>query len=65
MIAASSGLGYMILDARELSQSSMIIVGIFSLGLIGTAIDKLCSWLPGLLLHGVPPDTQYVEYRPY
>lgn len=65
MIAASAGLGYMILNARELSQSSVIIVGIFSLGLIGTAIDKLFSWLLGLLPHGVPQDTKYAEYRSY
>lgn len=65
MIAASAGLGYMILDARELSQSSVIIVGIFSLGLIGTAIDTLFSWMLRLLPHGVLQDTQHVEYRPY
>lgn len=40
-IATSSGLGYMILDARELSRSDVIIVGILSFGIIGILIDKI------------------------
>jgi len=39
MIAASSGLGYMIMYARELSQPDVVLVGVFTIGLVGVLID--------------------------
>jgi sulfonate transport system permease protein len=41
MVAAASGLGYMILDAQALSRSDKVIVGILLIGLIGFATDAL------------------------
>lgn len=41
LIAASSGIGYMILDAQALSRPDKVIVGIFSIGLMGIFIDWL------------------------
>jgi sulfonate transport system permease protein len=41
MIAASKGIGYMIMYAREMSQPATIFVGVFSIGAIGLLIDKL------------------------
>ena len=41
LIAASSGLGYMIHDAEALSRSDVIVVGILALGLIGGVSDHL------------------------
>ena len=41
MIAASSGLGYLILDAEELSRADRIFVGIFTIGVCGVLIDRL------------------------
>jgi sulfonate transport system permease protein len=40
MIAASKGIGYMIMYAREMSQPSVIFVGVFVIGAIGLLIDK-------------------------
>lgn len=40
MIAASKGIGYMIMYAREMSQPATIFVGVFSIGVIGLLIDK-------------------------
>ena len=40
MIAASSGLGYLILDAEELSRADRIFVGIFTIGICGVLIDQ-------------------------
>lgn len=40
MIAASKGIGYMIMYAREMSQPATIFVGVFSIGAIGLLIDK-------------------------
>ncbi len=41
LIAASSGLGYMIHDAESLSRSDVIVVGILALGLVGALSDHL------------------------
>ena len=41
MIAAASGLGYLILDAQQMSRSDKVIVGILAIGLIGVASDRL------------------------
>ena len=51
MIAASSGLGYLILDAEQMSRSDIVIVGIFAIGILGTCMDWLFQkiyydWLP-------------------
>lgn len=40
MIAAGSGLGYLILDAQQMSRSDKVIVGILVIGLTGMLCDK-------------------------
>ncbi|EKV57646.1 binding-protein-dependent transport system inner membrane protein [Brachyspira hampsonii 30446] len=45
MIAASSGLGYMILDAQQLSRSDKVIAGIITIGILGYMFDILFSYL--------------------
>ena len=39
LIAASAGIGYLILDAEEMSRPDVVIVGMLAIGIIGTAID--------------------------
>lgn len=39
LIAASSGLGYLIIDAQELQRTDVVMVGIMVIGLIGWAMD--------------------------
>jgi sulfonate transport system permease protein len=39
LIAASSGIGYLIAYARELSQPDVMLVGVFSIGVTGLLID--------------------------
>jgi sulfonate transport system permease protein len=41
MIAAASGLGYLILDAQRMSRSDRVIVGIVTIGLVGILCDRL------------------------
>jgi len=41
MIAATSGIGYLIMYSRELLQSDVMFVGVFSIGLTGVLIDRL------------------------
>jgi sulfonate transport system permease protein len=40
MIAAASGLGYMILDSQQMGRVDRVFVGIVTLGLCGIALDK-------------------------
>lgn len=55
LIAASSGIGYMILDAEQLSRPDLVIIGILTIGVMGTLIDlvffaltrKLIPWKVG------------------
>jgi len=39
LIAASAGIGYMIIDAEQLSRPDIIIVGVFTIGIFGYLID--------------------------
>ncbi|MCC5910578.1 MAG: ABC transporter permease [Clostridiaceae bacterium] len=41
LVAASSGIGYMILDAQQLSRTDVVIVGILAIGILGSVIDFL------------------------
>ena len=43
LVAASSGLGYMILDAEQLSRPDVILVGILVIGFLGSTIDLVFS----------------------
>lgn len=49
IIAASSGIGYRINDARSLMQSEVVIVGILIIGLIGLILDHIFVWASRLL----------------
>jgi NitT/TauT family transport system permease protein len=50
MIAVNSGLGYRILEAREYFWSDKIIAGMFSIGILGLAIDMVVDRLNNYLL---------------
>ena len=54
MIAASAGLGYMILDGEEMARPDVIIVGILTIGLLGILADGLLRRLSqrSILLRG-------------
>ena len=40
LIAASSGLGYLIIDAQEMQRTDVVMVGILVIGAIGWALDR-------------------------
>lgn len=50
MIAASSGVGYMITYARELSQPDVVLVGVFTIGIVGLLIDFIIMKIQKRLL---------------
>jgi sulfonate transport system permease protein len=41
LIAAGSGIGYLIMDARQLSQSDVVLVGMITIGIIGKLMDSV------------------------
>lgn len=41
MVAASTGLGHMILFAQQMSRTDKVIVGIFAIGIVGLLTDKI------------------------
>ncbi len=41
LIASSSGIGYMIIDAEQLSRPDIILVGVFTIGIFGYLIDYI------------------------
>lgn len=45
MVAASTGLGHMILFAQQMSRTDKVIVGIFVIGIVGYATDRLFGLL--------------------
>jgi sulfonate transport system permease protein len=45
LIAASEGIGYLIMDARQLSQPEVVMVGMITIGVIGKLMDNLLKWL--------------------
>lgn len=50
MIAASSGIGYMITYARELSQPDVVLAGVFTIGIVGLLIDGILLRIQKTLL---------------
>ncbi|HWR39243.1 MAG TPA: ABC transporter permease, partial [Patescibacteria group bacterium] len=47
LVAASAGIGYMILDAEQISRSDIVLIGIFTIGTIGYIIDYVFLKLTG------------------
>lgn len=50
LIAASSGVGYLIMDARQLSQSDVVLVGMITIGVIGKFMDSVIKRLEKRLI---------------
>ena len=60
MIAASSGLGYLILDAQQMSRSDKVIAGILTIGMVGILCDKIFSLLISKVTEGYGSDVHTV-----
>lgn len=50
MIAASKGIGYMIMFAREMAQPAKLMVGVFTIGLVGLLIDTVILKIQKILV---------------
>ncbi|MCY6485107.1 ABC transporter permease [Clostridium aestuarii] len=51
LIAASTGIGYMINDAEQLSRPDIIIVGIFTIGIVGCCVDYIFIKITNIFIH--------------
>ena len=52
MIAASSGIGHMILFAQQMSRTDKVIVGILVIGVIGYITDRVFAFIIDKALKG-------------
>lgn len=52
MVAASTGLGHMILFAQQMSRTDKVIVGIFVIGIVGLVTDKIFGMIIKKLFKG-------------
>ena len=52
MVAASTGLGHMILFAQQMSRTDKVIVGIFTIGIAGYLTDRIFGLLISIFLKG-------------
>jgi len=50
LIAASSGVGYLIMDARQLSQTDRVLVGMITIGAMGKLLDLLLKLVESRLI---------------
>lgn len=58
MVAASSGLGHMILFAQQMSRTDKVIIGILVIGFVGLATDKLFGILIRRIWKGAGTDVR-------
>ena len=52
MIAASKGIGYLILDAQQMSRSDKVAAGILTIGAVGMACDKVFQVIGRMTVRG-------------
>ena len=52
MVAASTGLGHMILFAQQMSRTDKVIVGILTIGMVGYVTDRLFGLAISKMLKG-------------
>lgn len=50
LIAASSGIGFLIMDARQLSQTDVVLAGMIVMGILGKLSDDLLNTIERRLI---------------
>lgn len=61
LLAASAGLGYMIIEAEQISRPDIVLVSIFTIGLMGLMIDVLFDHLSNRLMPWHGREETYVQ----
>jgi sulfonate transport system permease protein len=50
LVASTTGLGYMIMNARQYGQTGIVIVGMLAIGIIGKVMDSILKWIEKLVI---------------
>lgn len=50
LVASATGLGYMIMNARQYGQTGIVIVGMLAIGIIGKVMDSVLKWIEKLVI---------------
>lgn len=61
LLAAAAGLGYMIIEAEQLSRPDIVIVGIITIGLMGLVIDIIFDYTSNHLMRWRKLEKTYVQ----
>jgi len=61
LLAAAAGLGYMIIEAEQFSRPDIVLVGIFTIGVLGLLIDIIFDWISIRLMPWRGEEKTYVQ----
>ncbi len=53
LVASTTGLGYMIMNARQYGQTGTVIVGMLAIGIIGKLMDSILKWIEKLVIRWI------------
>ncbi len=61
LLAAASGLGYMIIEAQQFSRTDIVVVGIIAIGILGLFIDMIFDYFCNRLMPWRKEEKTYVQ----
>ena len=54
LVSSTTGLGYLIMDARQYGNTDIVIIGMITIGIIGKIMDSLLKWIEKKLIRWQP-----------
>lgn len=50
LVSSTTGLGYLIMNARQFGNTDIVMIGMITIGIIGKLMDSLLKWLEGRVI---------------
>lgn len=50
LVSSTTGLGYLIMNARQFGNTDVVIIGMITIGIIGKLMDSLLKWIEGKVI---------------
>ena len=50
LVSSTTGLGYLIMNARQFGNTDVVIIGMITIGIIGKLMDSLLKWIEGRVI---------------
>lgn len=50
LVSSTTGLGYLIMNARQFGNTDIVMIGMISIGIIGKLMDSLLKWIEGKVI---------------